>query len=344
MEAQKRPVQESNSDSSTQLCCSGSSSTKLAESAKLRMDTFTSWPHALPTPQSLCTVGFYYIDNHNGDEVRCSYCLRTVKSWQRTHIPFIEHYCAGKECPFVQKFRPVVSNLPSMMDYSLHSPHFSFFINRKHSFAGCESMFLPSTNKCALAKAGFYYKGPGDMVQCFYCGIQLKSWEKYDIPVGEHYKWSPHCPFLYTLLLKISTVIELTKEDSFNPAPTGERNAFQPCSTVPTRIPANEPDEEHVHSITNYPREPRSSKQKIRNLTSLLKSPKVQRVLCMTKSKSLALQILQKYELSYPADTWSSEELLLAVGMAEDCTTIPDEGRLQEGEESQELSVRENSD
>ncbi|XP_050413934.1 baculoviral IAP repeat-containing protein 3 [Patella vulgata] len=349
MEAQKRPVQESNSSSSSQLCCSErSSSTKLAESAKLRMDTFTLWQRLSPTPQSLCTVGFYYTGNHNGDEVRCSYCLRTVSNWARTRIPvpFMEHYCVQQECPFVQKFGPVVSNLPSMMDHSLHNPYYSQFINREHSFAGKESMFLPSTSSLALAKAGFYYTGPGDMVRCFSCGIKLKKWERYDIPVGEHYKWSHDCLFLNTLLLKMTTVIEVRKEDSFNQAPTGERNASQPCSTLPTRIaiPANDPGEERVHSIANYLRQPGSSKQKSRNLITLLASPKVQRVLCRTKSKSLALQILQKYLSSYPNDTWTSEELLLAVRVAEVYTAVPDEKRLQDGQESHGLSVRENSD
>ncbi|XP_050413935.1 baculoviral IAP repeat-containing protein 3 [Patella vulgata] len=318
-----RPVQEATSSSSSQLCCSGSSSTKLEASAKMRMDTFTSWPHSLPTPQSLCTVGFYYTGNHNGDEVRCSSCLRTVQDWSRTCIPFMKHYYAEKECPFVQMFGPVVSTLPSMMDYSLHNPYYSQLINREHSFAGCESVFLQSISSLALAKAGFYYTGPGDMVRCFFCGIELTDWERYDIPVGEHYRWSPRCLFLQTLLLKISTVIEARKEDSFNPAPTGERNVSQPCSTLPTRIaiPANDPSEEPVHSI------PVSSQQRSRDFTTLMDSPKVRWVMCRTNSTSLVRQFLQNYVSSYPIDAWTSEELLLAVKAAEDYTTVRTVGR-----------------
>ncbi|KAK6177374.1 hypothetical protein SNE40_015487 [Patella caerulea] len=347
MEAQKRPVQESNSDSSTQLCCSGTSSTKLAESAKLRMDTFTSWPHALPTPQSLCSVGFYYTGYHNGDEVRCSYCLRAVKNWSRTRIPFMEHYCAEQECPFVQKFREVVSTLPSMMDYSVHNPYYSQLINRERSFAGKESIFIPNTCTLALAKAGFYYQGPGDIVHCFCCHIELKNWERHDIPLGEHYKWSPDCLFLYTLLRKISQVIEIKKVDSYNPEPMGVRNSYQPW---PTRVPLpeNGPGEELVHSITNYRRQLGNSKTKSGSLTTLLASPKVQKVMCRTLSKSMVRQIVQKYVLSYPNDEWTPEELLLAVRVAEDYPKItsnePVPERFQDGQESHGLSTRVNSD
>ncbi|XP_063315640.1 baculoviral IAP repeat-containing protein 7 isoform X1 [Pelobates fuscus] len=47
-----------------------------------------------------------------------------------------------------------------------------------------------------LARAGFYYLGPGDRVQCFCCGLVLRSWEPGDRPSAEHGRFSPRCPFL----------------------------------------------------------------------------------------------------------------------------------------------------
>ena len=48
-----------------------------------------------------------------------------------------------------------------------------------------------------LAKAGFFYTGRGDVVQCFYCGVKLKNWVSCDVPYKEHCKFSPNCRYMY---------------------------------------------------------------------------------------------------------------------------------------------------
>ncbi|XP_077976844.1 baculoviral IAP repeat-containing protein 7-like [Glandiceps talaboti] len=47
-----------------------------------------------------------------------------------------------------------------------------------------------------LAKAGFYYCGSDDRVQCFCCYGILKNWRLGDIPMAEHRKYFPSCPFV----------------------------------------------------------------------------------------------------------------------------------------------------
>ncbi|XP_042538921.1 baculoviral IAP repeat-containing protein 2 [Dipodomys spectabilis] len=47
-----------------------------------------------------------------------------------------------------------------------------------------------------LARAGFYYIGPGDRVACFACGGKLSNWEPKDDAMSEHRRHFPHCPFL----------------------------------------------------------------------------------------------------------------------------------------------------
>ncbi|XP_042714420.2 baculoviral IAP repeat-containing protein 7 isoform X2 [Chrysemys picta bellii] len=47
-----------------------------------------------------------------------------------------------------------------------------------------------------LAKAGFFFLGPGDRVQCFCCGGILRSWEAEDQPMREHQKFFPTCKFI----------------------------------------------------------------------------------------------------------------------------------------------------
>ncbi|XP_008147422.2 baculoviral IAP repeat-containing protein 3 [Eptesicus fuscus] len=53
--------------------------------------------------------------------------------------------------------------------------------------------FLSPTD---LAKAGFYYIGPGDRVACFACGGKLSNWEPKDDAMSEHLRHFPQCPFL----------------------------------------------------------------------------------------------------------------------------------------------------
>ncbi|XP_053564837.1 baculoviral IAP repeat-containing protein 7 isoform X1 [Bombina bombina] len=63
---------------------------------------------------------------------------------------------------------------------------------RLRSFQGWEGA-VPAAE---LARAGFFYLGPGDRVQCFYCGGVLRCWEPGDRPQVEHYKFFPDCPFV----------------------------------------------------------------------------------------------------------------------------------------------------
>ncbi|XP_042760461.1 baculoviral IAP repeat-containing protein 3-like isoform X2 [Panthera leo] len=63
---------------------------------------------------------------------------------------------------------------------------------RLHSFQGWPLTFpLPEQ----LARAGFYYLGPGDKVACFACGGRLSNWEPDDDALSEHLRHFPFCPF-----------------------------------------------------------------------------------------------------------------------------------------------------
>ncbi|XP_067382509.1 baculoviral IAP repeat-containing protein 7 [Channa argus] len=47
-----------------------------------------------------------------------------------------------------------------------------------------------------LAKAGFFFLGPGDKVQCFCCGGILRCWVRGDSPAAEHKRHFPTCSFI----------------------------------------------------------------------------------------------------------------------------------------------------
>ncbi|XP_051516453.1 baculoviral IAP repeat-containing protein 7-like [Myxocyprinus asiaticus] len=47
-----------------------------------------------------------------------------------------------------------------------------------------------------LARAGFFYLGCGDTVQCFCCDGILRHWVNGDTPLGEHERYFPTCGFV----------------------------------------------------------------------------------------------------------------------------------------------------
>ncbi|XP_063060009.1 baculoviral IAP repeat-containing protein 2 isoform X2 [Engraulis encrasicolus] len=51
----------------------------------------------------------------------------------------------------------------------------------------------------SLARAGFYYTGTGDRVQCFRCKAIADNWQQGDCPAERHKQLSPTCPFIQSL-------------------------------------------------------------------------------------------------------------------------------------------------
>ncbi|XP_070548758.1 E3 ubiquitin-protein ligase XIAP-like [Ptychodera flava] len=51
-------------------------------------------------------------------------------------------------------------------------------------------------NPSALARAGLFYTGKDDVVQCFSCEGQMKDWEYGDTAMGEHKSLFPNCAFV----------------------------------------------------------------------------------------------------------------------------------------------------
>jgi len=57
----------------------------------------------------------------------------------------------------------------------------------------------PNTAKVAaadLARAGFFYTGGNDRVQCAFCRGYLRNWVDGDTAEGEHQRHFPDCPFV----------------------------------------------------------------------------------------------------------------------------------------------------
>ncbi|XP_033106383.1 uncharacterized protein LOC117108478 [Anneissia japonica] len=65
--------------------------------------------------------------------------------------------------------------------------------DRLNTFSGWPHI---KPDKKLLAKAGFFFQGSGDYVECFYCGLGLDAWEPNDDPFYEHAKYADECTWL----------------------------------------------------------------------------------------------------------------------------------------------------
>lgn len=56
---------------------------------------------------------------------------------------------------------------------------------------------LSFIDKHQLARFGFFYYGPGDLVKCFFCDTEIGMWEEGDDVLTDHIRWSQNtCPLI----------------------------------------------------------------------------------------------------------------------------------------------------
>ena len=88
-----------------------------------------------------------------------------------------------------------------MEGISFATPDMKIYNNRLATFDTWPHQLIP--DKHQLSKAGFYYSGKGDIVQCFSCSTRLCQWGKDDDAVQQHMIANNAC-----LYLNISTHIK----------------------------------------------------------------------------------------------------------------------------------------
>ncbi|CAO2636190.1 Baculoviral IAP repeat-containing protein 2 [Lemmus lemmus] len=200
-----------------------------------RLSTYSAFPAGVPVSErSLARAGFYYTGVN--DKVKCFCCGLMLDNWKQGDSPVEKHRQLYPSCSFVQTLNPASrpeaspqTSLPSAV------PSLSTSLENTGYFSGSYSSF-PSdpvnfranqdcpalrTSPCSyamiteearfltysvwplsflspaeLARAGFYYIGPGDRVACFACGGKLSNWEPKDDAMSEHRRHFPNCPFL----------------------------------------------------------------------------------------------------------------------------------------------------
>jgi len=73
-------------------------------------------------------------------------------------------------------------------------PEFADLLKRASSFDGSLRDKVPPF--ATMAKAGFFSTGFYDVAVCFYCGLRLNHWKKYDSPWLEHLIFEQDCAYL----------------------------------------------------------------------------------------------------------------------------------------------------
>uniref|UniRef100_A0A673TX67 Baculoviral IAP repeat containing 3 n=1 Tax=Suricata suricatta TaxID=37032 RepID=A0A673TX67_SURSU len=204
-----------------------------------RMSTYSAFPASAPVSErSLARAGFYYTGGK--DRVRCFCCGLTLDNWKPGDRPLEKHRRLYPSCSFIQSlsaanvsgaasppsgtrsrlvpppsvenrgrfsgpcasFPEAPANLRANQDVGPWrlSPHPGAMQTeeaRFHTFQGWP-LALPPPEQ--LARAGFYYLGPGDKVACFTCGGRLSNWEPDDDALSEHLRHFPFCPFVESQL------------------------------------------------------------------------------------------------------------------------------------------------
>ncbi|XP_021501550.1 baculoviral IAP repeat-containing protein 2 isoform X4 [Meriones unguiculatus] len=188
-----------------------------------RMSTYSTFPPGVPVSErSLARAGFYYMGVN--DKVKCFCCGLMLDNWKQGDSPVEKHRQLYPSCSFVQTLlsaRPQPSsknNSPvrsrprdglqsSLASDPLNSRAVEDFSSRmnpcSYAMSSEEARFLTYSmwplsflSPAELARAGFYYIGPGDRVACFACGGKLSNWEPKDDAMSEHRRHFPNCPFL----------------------------------------------------------------------------------------------------------------------------------------------------
>ncbi|KAJ8311211.1 hypothetical protein KUTeg_011239 [Tegillarca granosa] len=116
----------------------------LRENALKRLKTFKYW-QSYVNPVPLALKGFYYTGLD--DKVQCTHCGGILSDWKREDDPDEVHERHFPDCPSINGMTKLSRRLSTFKNWL-----------KRHVI-----------DPLSLAKAGFYYLGKADKVECFYC-------------------------------------------------------------------------------------------------------------------------------------------------------------------------------
>lgn len=111
-------------------------------------------------------------------------CVATARHLTCSMItPQVSSVSCALSCVFV----PVWLQFPSLLSPELY---------RISTFARFPTS---GVTERSLARAGWFYTGVGDRVQCFKCNVTAEGWQAGDCPTEKHRQLSPSCSFIQSL-------------------------------------------------------------------------------------------------------------------------------------------------
>lgn len=177
---------------------------------KRRLDTLKSWPsrHAY-TCQSLRNIakaGLYFVGPK--DKLKCAFCNGAMINFEDDDDPVEGHFkYFGDRCPLARNeptdnvplgdhSRSTINIFEKLNIVTERPKHLEFgnATVRNTSFKNWPKRGIQDPQK--LAEAGFFYTGTEDIVNCFFCGIKLKSWDCFDDPWILHAQFADKCGFV----------------------------------------------------------------------------------------------------------------------------------------------------
>ncbi|XP_056395499.1 baculoviral IAP repeat-containing protein 1-like isoform X2 [Hyla sarda] len=148
-------------------------------------------------PTEMASAGLYFTGVDNSMQCFCCgivLCCTSLKLHpHEEHLHFSPScgFIQGKDVGNVSKYEVRVQTSETgqecLQAYSTEEARLSSFTNWP---------FYSRIQPVLLARAGFYFTGRRDIVQCFSCDGCLGHWEENDDPWKEHAKWFPECEFL----------------------------------------------------------------------------------------------------------------------------------------------------
>jgi len=145
-----------------------------------RYKTFENkWsPQMTQSPSALAAEGFYFIGP--GDRVKTVCCNLVLGNWQRNESIHLRHRLNSPLCRGI----PIdINSSPP----NFYSGNMSSYHNRLDTFRDWPRQIRQKPEE--MARSGFFYRGEGDKVRCYYCGCEIRDWYNKDSVDRAHFQW-----------------------------------------------------------------------------------------------------------------------------------------------------------
>ncbi|XP_054434214.1 baculoviral IAP repeat-containing protein 1 [Pteronotus mesoamericanus] len=234
---------------------------------KARLESFKDWPfYAQGTsPRELSAAGFVFTGKR--DTVQCFSCGGCLGNWEDGDDPWKEHAKWYPRCEFLQSKKSSEEIAQYIQSYKgfvgVTGEHFvNSWVKRDLPMASAycnDSIFANEelrldtfknwppespVGAAALAKAGLFYIGKEDIVQCFSCRGCIQNWVEGDDPLKDHTRYFPNCQFLQNMKASAEVTPDLRRHNELAElTETTSESNLEDSAAVSSTVPEMAPSE-----------------------------------------------------------------------------------------------------